>query len=230
MQEADEGKIKFISHEMHTARYVRKGRRTALSMRRGTTRPKRKRAKWTPLAVKAGICALTALVCLLLRLVPARWAQDVRNSMFALFTYDLKFDETLGRLEFVQAIFPGAAAVFGTNEALRYPADGVLQSAYGEDGRENVVFQCEANASIKAVADGRVQKRGVHPVYGNYLMIEHAAQTTSIYYNLGYSVLEQGATVKGGDVIGTLKDDGRLVFELRISGVAQNPMRYLGSN
>lgn len=179
--------------------------------------------------IKAGICAAIAIACLLLRFVPGQWTSDTRQALHALFTYDLEFDESLGRLKFVQALFPGVTAVFGTDVALDYPVDGILQSAFGEEGREHVVFKAEAGASVKAVADGRVIKRGVHPEYGNYLMLEHAGNMVTIYYNLGYSILEKGDEVTGGQTIGTLTDSGELIFELRIDDAAQNPMRHLGA-
>ncbi len=231
MQEDGYEKLEFVSRELQNARITRpqgQSRRTRTRLvGKGGMRSRTK--KNGVFLVKAGICAAVALCCLLLRFLPGQWTSDTRFALHSLFTYDLEFDESLGRLKFVQALFPGVTAVFGTDVALYYPVDGILQTAYGEDGQKHVVFKGEAGASVKAVADGRVIKRGVHSVYGNYLLIEHASDMVTIYYGLGYSILEKGAQVMGGDTIATLMDSGELIFELRIDDVAQNPMRYLGA-
>ena len=237
MQDHEHTKLEFVSRELDSKPVRRRpdSRRpdpimpftrhttAARSSRQGT------RQKNSPFAIKAGICILVAICCLLMRFLPWQWVLDTRQTMSNLFTYDLEFDESLGRLKFVQTLFPGVAEVFNAKSTMQYPVEGILQSAYRADGQDHVVFKSEAGASVKAAADGRVVKRGTHDKYGNYLMIEHAGNMVTIYYGLKSSVLEKGAEVKGGDVIGTLTDSGELIFELRISDKAQNPMRYIGT-
>ncbi len=231
LQEDGYEKQRFVSREIQSVNIPRPpaqgGRSQIYSQRKKRVRRRNKRKG--AFLIKTGICAAVALTCLLLRFLPGQWSKDARQALHALFTYDLEFDESLGRLKFVQVLFPGITAVFGTDTALYYPVDGILKAAYGEEGQKHVVFKSETGASVKAVADGRVIKRGVHSVYGNYLMIEHASGMVTIYYSLGYSKLEKGDEVKGGDTIATLMDSGELIFELRIDDVAQNPMRYLGA-
>ena len=224
-------RLEFVSRELQIERRQTDNRLPAIyrSMRRNRSNPALKN-KRGPLAIKVGICALVAVCCLAMRFLPWQWVLDTRKAMNSLFTYDLEFDESLGRLKFVENLFPGVAAVFNTKQSLQFPVDGLLQSAYGADGQDHVVFKCEAGANVKAVSDGRVVKRGIHEQYGNYLMIEHAGNMISVYYGLKSSELEKGAEVKGGDVIGILTQNGELVFELRIFEKAQNPMRYLGVN
>ncbi len=231
MQQQGQQKMEFVSREIPDKRRLPDNRLPAvyraMHKNRSALGIKNKRS---PFAIKAGVCVLVAVCCLAMRFLPWQWVLDTRKAMNSLFTYDLEFDESLGRLKFVQNLFPGVAAVFNTKQAMQYPVDGLLQSAYGADGQDHVVFKCEANTNVKAVSDGRVIKRGIHEQYGNYLMIEHAGNMVSVYYGLKSSGLEKGATVKGGDVIGSLTQSGELVFELRLFEKAQNPMRYLGMN
>jgi murein DD-endopeptidase MepM/ murein hydrolase activator NlpD len=197
------------------------------------TRPRstpRKASNRGALFVKIGICACIALFSLLLRILPFEWVAQTRTALHSLFTYDVEFDEMLGRLKFVQAIFPGVTSVFGTSDPLAYPVSGTLISQYGANGQNHIVFGCEKGAKVIACADGVVTKRGVHAVYGNYLMIEHADKNmVSIYYGLGDSALEKGEKIKIGAGIGTLGDKGELIFELRVAGRPQNPLRYFSA-
>ncbi len=240
MQDQEHTKLEFVSRELDSKPirqrpdllrqrpdlYIPSSRHTMQVRSRQQVAKKQERS---PFTIKAGICILVAACCLLMRFLPWQWVLDTRQTMNNLFTYDLEFDDSLGRLNFVQTLFPGVAAVFNAKSSMQDPVEGILQSAYRADGQDHVIFKCEAGANVKAVSDGRVIKRGVHEQYGNYLMIEHVGNMVSIYYGLKNSKLEKGAEVKGGDVIGTLTDSGELIFELRISDKAQNPMRYIGT-
>jgi murein DD-endopeptidase MepM/ murein hydrolase activator NlpD len=240
VQDRDVERIQFVSREIGSAAPQQAIPSPTKTKRVAASRPRRSRPRARTrgvrgarqrgaFIVKAGICAVVALFALMLKLLPWQWVADTRTALHSLFTYDLEFDESLGRLKFVQAIFPGVTAVFGSQSTLYHPVNGQLHSAYGADGQNHVVFKAEAGASVKVAAAGVVSKRGVHAAYGNYLMVEHEDAMVTIYYGLGYSSLEQGAQVAAGAVIGTLGDTGLLVFELRVAGKAQNPLRFLGA-
>ena len=175
------------------------------------------------------VCAAVAALCLLVRFVPGTFAQNARQTLTQLFTYDLDLDETLGRLKFVENLFPGAAAVFGTQSQRCYPVEGNLMRSFGQDNLPNIAFQAAAGAKVVAIDAGRVTKRGVSEQYGNYLRIEHADGLETYYYGLAKSPLDKGAEVQKGQEIGTLGEDGVLVFALHASGAARNQLSYLGA-
>lgn len=188
-----------------------------------------RRKRWSGLQIKMVVCTAVAVACLLVRFVPGTFAQNARQTLTQLFTYDLDLDETLGRLKFVENLFPGAAAVFGTQSQRCYPVEGDLLRSFGQDNLPNIAFQAMAGAKVVAIDAGRVTKRGVSEQYGNYLRIEHTDGLETYYYGLAKSSLDKGAEVQKGQEIGTLGEDGVLVFALHASGAARNPLSYLGA-
>lgn len=70
--------------------------------------------------------------------------------------------------------------------------------------------------------------------YGNYVMIDHGDNITSLYGHLDKIYVNQGQEVKQGQVIGTEGETGwatgpHLHFEVRVFGIPINPKAFLGS-
>ncbi len=68
--------------------------------------------------------------------------------------------------------------------------------------------------------------------YGNYVIIDHGGGYLTVYGHLSARHVSVGDTVGQGSVIGLCGSTGRssgphLHFEIRVNGVAQNPLNYL---
>ncbi len=87
---------------------------------------------------------------------------------------------------------------------------------------------------IYAAAGGQVVKivYGWGGGYGNYLIVYHGGGYTTIYAHCSKIVVSNGQSVKAGQVIAYMGSTGfstgsHLHFEVRINGVAKNPINYL---
>lgn len=85
---------------------------------------------------------------------------------------------------------------------------------------------------VFATADGLVGKALYFGSYGNYVQIEHGAAMQTRYAHLSSYTVRNGDTVKKGDLIGYVGSTGRstgphLHYEVRVEGVAVNPMPYM---
>ena len=91
-----------------------------------------------------------------------------------------------------------------------------------------------ASFDVTAVMSGTVVKSEEDALLGQVVHIEHAQDVVTIYQSLGESSVENGQTVKQGDVIGQAgknlynSEAGvHLHFELRKQGVPVNPLAYM---
>lgn len=69
--------------------------------------------------------------------------------------------------------------------------------------------------------------------YGNYVLISHDGTYSTIYAHMTSAWVSVGDYVKQGDTIGSIGCTGHstgahLHFEIRVNGVAQNPLNYVG--
>ena len=85
---------------------------------------------------------------------------------------------------------------------------------------------------VLAAADGIVRETGFDPKQGNYLLIDHASGFTTSYSHCEKLFVQQGDTVKAGDVIAFVGKTGMVTgpclgFGVYQDGVACNPLDYL---
>ena len=145
-----------------------------------------------------------------------------------LFTYDLDLDETLGRLKFVENLFPGAAAVFGTQSQRCYPVGGNLMRSFGQDNLPNIAFQAAAGAKSGGdrcrACDQAGRERTVRQLSA-YRTRRRAGDGTTRAGQIAFG--QRGRGTKGQE-IGTLGEDGVLVFALHASGGCAQPVELSG--
>ena len=83
-----------------------------------------------------------------------------------------------------------------------------------------------------AVSSGTVIFSGVQGSYGNTVMIRHDNGLVSLYAHNSQLLVSVGARVEKGQVVSKIGSTGRstgphLHFEIRVNGVAQNPLNYI---
>lgn len=116
-------------------------------------------------------------------------------------------------------------------------ARGRITSRFGagrsgsRNGHEGIDIDAEKGEEVLAAATGTVAFAGQRRGYGNLVVIDHGAFTTS-YGHLFYATVRAGASVSAGDRIGRAGKRGRatgthLHFEIRIDGRPIDPEPYL---
>jgi murein DD-endopeptidase MepM/ murein hydrolase activator NlpD len=116
-----------------------------------------------------------------------------------------------------------------------WPTDGVVFSLFGiRWGRmhKGIDISGEMNNPVRASKEGRVFDTGWRGGYGNLVKIEHDDNYMTLYGHLNKITVENGDTVKQGDVIGLMGSTGKstgphLHFEIHKDGVARNPLFFL---
>jgi murein DD-endopeptidase MepM/ murein hydrolase activator NlpD len=128
----------------------------------------------------------------------------------------------------------------------RNPLDGAsLTSGFGmrthpvlggRRGHKGVDLAMPTGTPVYATADGVISKADWFSSYGLYISIEHGGKIQTRFGHLSRLSVASGQSVKKGDLIGYVGSTGRstgphLHYEVRIAGVAVNPIPYMhGSN
>jgi murein DD-endopeptidase MepM/ murein hydrolase activator NlpD len=121
---------------------------------------------------------------------------------------------------------------------LIWPVEGTFTSGFGYRwGRmhEGIDIGAAEGTPIRAAADGTVillQSEYESGGYGNYTCLDHGGGLSTCYAHLSSFATSSGAGVGQGDLIGYVGNTGNsfgahLHFEVRVSGVATDPMGYL---
>lgn len=123
---------------------------------------------------------------------------------------------------------------------LDWPVDGTLLYRFGRVINPNntttrwngMGIAAPVGTPVKAVAPGQVVSAGQLGTYGLTVIIQHGEGDYSIYASLQGASLRSGASVKKGDVVGTVGvSDPELAphlhFEMRPKGRAVDPERWL---
>ncbi|OCC23889.1 hypothetical protein MB02_08700 [Croceicoccus estronivorus] len=124
----------------------------------------------------------------------------------------------------------------------RMPVEGVtLTSDFGmrthpvlggRRAHKGVDLAGATGTPVYATADGTVDMAQWFSSYGNYVQIEHGAGLETRYGHLSGYTVKAGQKVKKGDLIGYIGSTGRstgphLHYEVRVDGVAVNPIPYM---
>lgn len=88
---------------------------------------------------------------------------------------------------------------------------------------------------VYATADGVVSRAEWFSSYGLYISVEHGASLQTRFAHLSRLAVATGDTVRKGDLIGYVGSTGRstgphLHYEVRVDGVAVNPIPYMMSD
>ena len=99
-------------------------------------------------------------------------------------------------------------------------------------GHKGVDYAAPSGTPIHATADGTVIHAGWESGYGNLVKIRHDFGVETRYAHLSQIRVEVGQRVSRGDRIGDMGNSGRstgthLHYEVRISGGAVNPMKFI---
>lgn len=106
----------------------------------------------------------------------------------------------------------------------------------GRRGHKGIDLAMPTGTPVYATADGVIGKAEWFSSYGLYIAIEHGGNIQTRYGHLSRLNVAAGQPVKKGDLIGYVGSTGRstgphLHYEVRIAGVAVNPVPYMnGSN
>ncbi len=124
----------------------------------------------------------------------------------------------------------------------RMPVEGVrLTSDFGmrthpvlggRRGHKGVDLAGPVGTPVIATADGVVSKAEWFSSYGLYISLEHGAEIQTRYGHMSRLNVYAGQRIRKGDVIGYIGSTGRstgphLHYEVRIAGVAVNPVPYM---
>ncbi|HSB99110.1 MAG TPA: M23 family metallopeptidase [Burkholderiaceae bacterium] len=93
-------------------------------------------------------------------------------------------------------------------------------------------FPADVGTPIQAAAGGMVVVSETHPAYGHMIEIDHGNQLITRYAHASKLLVKVGTMVKRGQKIAEVGTSGRstgphLHFEVMLSGVQQNPARFL---
>ena len=118
---------------------------------------------------------------------------------------------------------------------LIWPVDGVLTSGFGMRwGRmhEGIDIAVPEGTPIRAAASGTVILAAYSGGYGNYTCIDHGGGLSTCYGHQSGFAVSSGSGVSQADTIGYSGNTGsstgpHLHFEVRVNGVAQDPLGYL---
>jgi septal ring factor EnvC (AmiA/AmiB activator) len=122
--------------------------------------------------------------------------------------------------------------------ALDWPAAGRIMSRFGRQGatasatsQNGIQISVAEGTPIVAVHDGTVAFAGPFTGYGNLVIVDHGAQTYSMYGQLGETHVQPGARIDRGETLGLA---GRVMsgfpgvyFEMRVDGKPVDPLEWL---
>ena len=151
---------------------------------------------------------------------------------------DLKLEE-IKQQELLQNL--ASQAGFLNSTPTIWPADGWISSGFGQrispfTGKSEFHGALDISAPlgtpIYATAPGKVVQAESEPATGLTVTLDHQGGLSSVYGHMQRLEVALGQKVGRGDVIGHVGNTGRssgphLHYEVRLSGVPVNPMRYI---
>lgn len=134
----------------------------------------------------------------------------------------------------LQGMAPSGPIKHGSGQLI-WPVNGPVVSPFGQRwGRlhAGVDIAVPAGTPIRAADGGNVVLAAWTGGYGNYVCIQHTGSLSTCYAHLSAYATSSGASVRQGQVIGSIGCTGHcfgdhLHFETRINGSPVDPMGYL---
>ena len=124
------------------------------------------------------------------------------------------------------SIGSGVIGIYLNNKVtnpLEEDSDSKIITKYKKKESPVIVLSTKYNTKIKAVAEGKVIKKGYEADYGGYyVMIQHP-KCVSIYGNLSNITIQKNAKVNAGDVIGTTHSNFYFALKTKAKGTYLNP-------
>lgn len=127
---------------------------------------------------------------------------------------------------------PNAGSVSATGQFI-WPASGRITQGFSFFHKAFDIAN-HGGGPILAADSGRVVVAGWkdNSGYGNRVILDHGNGFVTLYAHMAVIAVQEGQTVKRGDVLGQMGSTGRstgthLHFEVRRGGVNQNPSEYL---
>ena len=116
--------------------------------------------------------------------------------------------------------------------ALEWPVRGGVQRRFGRGTASNgIEIASPEGADALAVHDGTVAFAGTFAGFGNLVILDHGAQTFSLYGDLLEIGVKKGARVEHGQPVGTAgplpSGAEGIYFELRVDGRPVDPLQWL---
>jgi len=117
---------------------------------------------------------------------------------------------------------------------LEWPADGAVRARFAQGGAiqsNGIVITTAEGAAAVAVHDGTVAFAGPFTGFGNLVILDHGAQTFSLYGDLLDIAVKKGDRIDRGRRVGTVgptpTGTAGLYFELRVDGRPVDPLQWL---
>lgn len=118
---------------------------------------------------------------------------------------------------------------------LSWPIRGRIKLGYGIKNlipHKGIDIECQSETSIKAALSGEIKYVGFFQSLENFIIIKHDDHVSTVYGNLGETLVKVGDQVSEGDIIGkTVKKESSshsfLHFEIRFNTVPKNPLFFL---
>jgi septal ring factor EnvC (AmiA/AmiB activator) len=116
--------------------------------------------------------------------------------------------------------------------ALEWPVKGGVQRRFGRGSASNgIEIASPEGADALAIHDGTVAFAGTFEGFGNLVILDHGAQTFSLYGDLLEIGVKKGARVEHGQAVGTVgpipSGSEGIYFELRVDGRPVDPLQWL---
>lgn len=140
---------------------------------------------------------------------------------------------SFGGVSNVASVLTPDAGTVAANGAFIWPASGRLTQGF-KFYHKAIDIASHGGGNILAADSGKVIVAGWpdNSGYGNRIVVDHGNGYVSLYAHLSLIQVKEGQNIKRGDVIGQMGSTGRstgthLHFEIRHSGVLDNPQSYL---
>jgi len=159
-----------------------------------------------------------------------RLARQVNERSDQLGVLEALLVEDSASRKFLPTLLPVIDGWYSSNFGYRIDPFSGQQSFH-----EGIDFPAETGTAIVAAASGLVVEAGWHSQYGKIVEIDHGNGLVSRYAHASRLGVKEGDLVVRGQNIAAVGTTGRstgphLHFEVRLNGVPQNPVRFLGKS